>query len=386
MKNKEYDLIIIGCGVASCFFLEEYLKNNSEKRILIIEKAKDIGGLLTNEGKFNFDYCFGGKLGKFINPAEQDEYYQRLKVILNQVKSNDRGKLNFNDHNHSFKISEHEFTHLGRKNTLELKVYFKRQINKNKIEVKVNCKALGIGKQGKLITVQTKHGDYWTHKLIIATNNQDLIPAKFIQDKITLKYGARLEFPSKYFEKLLANNQEIKFQHQQLESYCFNKNGFIAPKTWNNFVYADGVNQYERKHQSNRTNFVMFISKTGPKTEIIQFLNTLSEKYSCKSKYHQLLIEDLLAQNHLSTLYCKELKKFIQTLSYETGINYEQLIKSNAYLFDFKIYNEELNLTNNLELFTNCYCIGDCSGYSNSLSYAGVMGLLLADIFNSDKQ
>ena len=45
MKNDvSYDLLIIGGGISACVFASQYLKNNSTKKVGLIEIGRGLGG------------------------------------------------------------------------------------------------------------------------------------------------------------------------------------------------------------------------------------------------------------------------------------------------------------------------------------------------------
>ena len=43
-KGFKYDLIIIGGGISACVFASKYLRNNTSKKIAIIEVGRGLGG------------------------------------------------------------------------------------------------------------------------------------------------------------------------------------------------------------------------------------------------------------------------------------------------------------------------------------------------------
>lgn len=380
MKLEKYDVVIIGYGVATCFFLEEYLKNHQQRSILIIEKGQRVGGLLYSEGKFNFDYSFGGDLSKFISSQEQTEYYQRVQAILKQGAINQHETLSFASVHQKLKISEHEIYHLGRKNSIALAENFAKQLTNPNVEVLFQTEVQSFSKKNELYEIKTNKQIFYGKKLIIATNNNQLIESKYWEEQITLKYGARFEFPTEYFKSLLNENLEIKFRHQALESYCFNRNGYVGNKQMGNYYYADGINQCERENSSDRTNFVMFQSVNSSLAIINRKLKHYSELYSQHPVQYQVKISELINDELLGGEYSQEIVSFIETLRIVLKRSKCELLEQSAYLFDYKIYNPRLKLNKNFELpLQECYCIGDCSGYSNSLSYAAVTGLILAD-------
>ena len=43
-SNLVYDLLIIGGGISACVFASKYLKNNTSKKIALIEIGRGLGG------------------------------------------------------------------------------------------------------------------------------------------------------------------------------------------------------------------------------------------------------------------------------------------------------------------------------------------------------
>ena len=44
ISDLTYDLVIIGGGISACVFASKYLKNNSTKKIALIEIGRGLGG------------------------------------------------------------------------------------------------------------------------------------------------------------------------------------------------------------------------------------------------------------------------------------------------------------------------------------------------------
>lgn len=382
-----YDYVIVGYGVATCFFVEQLLSSERGVRILVVEKGKNLGGLLKSECKFNFDTSFGGDFSAFINEKELFNCFDTIKQILDKVEPANIYRTRFEGVNiENIEISEHETYHLGHAKGAQLIEYFDHQ--RNHVDCIFDTEVIDYSFSKQSLELITRRGTllFKTQKLILAANSNKLVSRLELSPASQFQYGLRLETASALFDKLLKDNMEIKFTYDQLQSHCFNHHGYVCAKVIDGYYYPDGVNQRERSIGSDKTNFSLFLNTSKSQDEIKKFLSDYSSLYAESQELVKFKLKEVINNNLLGVEYSQQLLAFLPSFAELLTLAKEDILNWDGYLFDYKIKAPRLSL--NEQFMTSAqdvYAIGDITGYSSSLSYAAVNGILLADILTRNK-
>jgi menaquinone-9 beta-reductase len=163
---KEYDIVVIGSGIAGMSLLHNLYKNDYNKNILLVEKQsfprdKICGDLISNK-------CFSLLIEIFPNIK---------KSIFNKIKFFDENK----------RISNVDHYTCKRFN-LDYEIY--KHILKTNYKIKENCKTKIIKKEGEYFFIKVNDNIIKT-KFLVGADGSLSIVSKFLKLKNNLVYSLR---------------------------------------------------------------------------------------------------------------------------------------------------------------------------------------------------
>ncbi len=440
MKNREYDIIIVGCGVSACFLAYELISNNNKIDILIIEKGDKLNnrkclkndlalqvcqnckccnilfgfsGLGKSEGKYNYTTQFGGFLKDIVNKDKTKILFERVDSILTYFKKMDRELYNTYNEELSIKAKNcgakalfSKTHHLG--TSISFDVYNNiYDFLKDKVSIIFNTEVKYVEKKANF-SIHTEDNIYFSKKVVFATGTNSQSVKNLLVNTLSIDsslyrvdVGLRVETDVKTFENILKTIGEFKIENNNTYTYCMNPYGYVVEKDLNSHLCADGQNYLECGTKSPNINFSIFYPFIfNSEAELSSFLNNLRE--SCENSIVVQRLVDL-KNNKITSSKILKLNSIKPSLNAFNGnINdiFDKdfvngillMIEKIEKIFDIKINEETILYSYDLKKYSNkiqidktfqtpisdLYVIGDCSGYTNSLAQAAASGIYLA--------
>jgi uncharacterized FAD-dependent dehydrogenase len=316
MKNKRYDVIIVGAGPAGIFACLEIIEKAPKKKIALIDmgprlekrKASEVmsgfGGAGTySDGKLHYtpklsheratDIAGGeAKYQKILDKVESvfkeygvnSEFYPRNK---SEVK-----KFVTEAEKHNIELIVRRAQHVG---TDKLRGVIKKFqefllkksvkfIGKTRIEdiIIKNCKCVGV--------IDRRGNKYLSKKILLAPGR---ISTKWLQElanKHSIKYeygmvevGVRVEFPESILKEYADSLYEIVFKIRTntfddiVRTFCSCPNGYVAVEDYHGYVCVNGHS--DSKHESLNSNFafVCEVNLTKPVENTIAYAESIAK-------------------------------------------------------------------------------------------------------------
>jgi len=301
----EYDVIIVGAGVAGLFAAYE-LVEKSNLRVLVVDKGRDIderrcpmlktgkclkcptcnilygvggaGGL--SDGTLNLRPDIGGDLVELVNDEnyawqlvyEVDKIFLRFGAPREVYKGDEEEvkKLERKAAQVGIKFVPIIQRHIGSDNTPMVIGNIKRYLESRGVKFMLNTEVISFNK-GE-VTVKTKEGikTLKTRYIILAPGRGGAEWLHSMINKIGLKahhapidIGVRVEVPALIMEHITKINHDPKFHiytdtyDDFVRTFCTNPNGFVVKEVYDNLIGVNGHSM--RGVKSNNTNFAFLV-------------------------------------------------------------------------------------------------------------------------------
>ncbi len=420
-------IAVIGFGAAAIGFLYEL--KGSKHHIDVYEKAKDIHSSSVSgiraDGKIFVSADMGGDLsvGLELQQKVVDYYLSKVSCSADKIEqgsSFSNSKYFESFYAQGFNPVHAEFWHIG---TDELKTvvtniyeelnsfdninfHFNSQVEsvdildnpriclQNGEELEYDKIVVGVGRTG--------------HRLVksIIKNHPE-----FIMENTKVDLGVRFEIPNHIVDSLNKEMYEFKVQLRTASGYsvrtfCNNPSGFVVTEEYEDFMTVNGHAKLNEK--SSNTNFAILVthSFTEPFNDPIGYgsyiaklsnilaggdkviLQTFGDFARTKRTKHlgrviPTLPQDKYILGDLNLVFpgktCQALLEFIETLDKVVpGIAYKDNL---MYGTECKFYSNKVSNENSSKILF----MGDCSGWTRSITYATAHGFKLAEeIQNSE--
>lgn len=326
---KEYDIIIIGAGPAGIFTALEFIKDNRDASILIIDKGKEIkkricparttnncvrcnpcaitsgwsGAGAFSDGKLSLSHEVGGNITEYMTEHKAqslinyaDEIYKKFgaqKDIhgLNEKKIEE---IKYEASRHNIRLIPCPVRHLGTEKAFDVlggmynylmengNVTFMELtealdiIVENEVVRGITIKEKGKNEEsiiGKYIVVAPgRGGAQWlseqTRKLSIETINN------------AVDIGVRVEVPNSIMDHLTKDLYEAKLIYysdtfdNKVRTFCMNPGGVVSQENYEgDIALVNGHSYADDKLKTENTNFALLVSTnfTEPFTEPIKY-------------------------------------------------------------------------------------------------------------------
>lgn len=367
-----YDIIIVGAGVSGIFLAYTLLQSETNLKILMIEKGKQLidricpiesglsekcmnckacnkikgfGGMGRSEGKFNYTNDFGGNLGdKIGNKLTMDlmENVDKTLCLFGgdkvNIYSTENEELIKRSRGSKYDLLNTKVRHLGTKLSYEIlqKMYV---YLKDKVDIKCETDIISIDKTNNVFSLNSHQNVFLSKVVVLATGisggDKFLEYCKsfnIVPFRERLDLGVRVEMKGDQLEDILKDSFEFKLRYKGYEfeatTYCMNPKGKVIKKYQEGLVMADGQNQLETDSPSCNLNFSILVPRyflcynraRKYARAIIQSINRGKERIVIQR------FEDLLKNRETTNerLFSNSIKP---SLAYEGGNLYNEIPK-----------------------------------------------------------
>lgn len=413
-------IAVVGFGAGAIGFLHSL--KGSQHQIEVYEKAKDIHSSSVSgiraDGKIFVSADMGGDLSVNLDLQNEVVDYYLSKVSCSSDKIEKGSSFTNSNYFESFYAQgfnpiHAEFWHIGTdelKNVVtniyeELNSYdninfhFNSQVEEINLDQEPEI-TLSNGSKEKFDKIVVGVGRTG-HRLVksIINNHPELI-----MENTKVDLGVRFEIPNHIVENLNKEMYEFKVQLRTASGYsvrtfCNNPSGYVVTEKYEDFMTVNGHAKLNEK--SSNTNFAILVthSFTEPFNDPIGYgsyiaklsnilaggdkviLQTFGDFARTKRTKHLGRVKATLPENEyilgdLNLVFpgktCQALTEFITTLDKVVpGIAYSDNL---MYGTECKFYSNKVSNDYNSKILF----MGDCSGWTRSITYATAHGVMLA--------
>ncbi|MEG2645409.1 MAG: NAD(P)/FAD-dependent oxidoreductase [Clostridia bacterium] len=309
VNMKNFDVIIVGAGIAGICTAYELSKNNNLK-ICIFEQGKNIYDrrcptLRTNkqcinckecsimkgfggagnfsDGKYNFTTEFGGWLSEYISEEEVMELINyvdsiNVKFGATQERFSTKNAIEFKKKalGYDLHLLQADVKHLGTENNLQiLKNMYEYLLSKDNVTIICNTKVesfnvsdtnnysiyLECGEKLKckyLVVAPGRSGAEWF------SNQCKNLKIPLLNNQVDI--GVRVEVPAIVYKDITDNIYEAKLKYQTkkygdiVRTFCMNPNGYVVAENVDGLITVNGHSYSDPKMKSENTNFAILVS------------------------------------------------------------------------------------------------------------------------------
>lgn len=304
---KKYDVIIVGAGAGGLFTAYEFIKNNSELDVLVLEKGRELskrkcpidgnkikscigckpcnimngfgGAGSLSDGKYNITNNFGGELYQYVGENKAIELMEYVDEVLcdmggseAKLYSTASTDLKTKALKHDLHLLDAKVRHLGTDRNLEIlgRMY---EFIKGNIEMKFNSSVENIEKEGNEYIISTENEKYYSKNVILATGRSGSKWISKICDKLGIStlsnrvdIGVRVELPAAVFEHITEEVYESKIVYRtqkygdKVRTFCMNPHGEVVNENTNGIITVNGHSYANPDLHTENTNFALLVS------------------------------------------------------------------------------------------------------------------------------
>ena len=307
--KEHFDIVVVGCGEAGLYAAYELLQLCPDKKILILEKGRDIahrscpivegkvkecincptcaimngfgGAGAFSDGKFNFTTDFGGWLTDFMDGKEVMDLIEHVDSI--NVKfgatterfttaSREAMELAKKALQNDLHLLNASCKHLGTENNLRILTNIYNYL-KGKVEMKFNSEVAEINKNGSLNVVM-KNGEEYSGDYLIAApgrSGAEWFAGQCQNMGIGLSnnqvdIGVRVELPAIIFQHITDVVYESKLVYRtkrygdKVRTFCMNPYGYVVTENVDGIQTVNGHSYSDDNLRSENTNFALLVS------------------------------------------------------------------------------------------------------------------------------
>jgi uncharacterized FAD-dependent dehydrogenase len=307
----DYDVIIIGGGLAGIFAGYELASKSKNIKIALLEQGNNIsrrscpiidkksdscinckscgimrgfgGAGAYSDGKFNFTTEFGGWLSDYLPNHEvmkMIEYVDAINVEFGateevfstftpEADEIRKKALGFDLH-----LLDARCKHLGTERNKEILIKQSKWLNEN-IDLKCNTEVTSIEpiKGGEGYRVVARKSEFTCKYLIVAPGRSGAewfaeqckkLKLDLINNQVDI--GVRVEVPAAVFRDITDAVYEAKLQYRTkqykdlVRTFCMNPYGYVVTENTDGIITVNGHSYTDPKLQSKNTNFALLVS------------------------------------------------------------------------------------------------------------------------------
>ncbi|SHH93487.1 NAD(P)/FAD-dependent oxidoreductase [Clostridium grantii] len=343
----KYDVVIVGAGPSGIFTALELVRQNADKKVLIIEKGRRIdkrhcpkdktkacvnckpychittgfsGAGAFSDGKLSLSYEVGGDLPKLIKAeVAQDLINYTDKIYLEfgadtkiegignteEIKEIRRKAIEA-----SLKLLDCPIRHLGTEKAHEIYLKIQNHLIEAGVEIKFDTMAKDLiiedGKASGVDIIDLKNQSeekVFGHTIVVSTGRKgaDWLKEMCIKHDIshvagTVDIGVRVEVRNEVMEKVndvLYESKLIGYPEpfgDKVRTFCQNPGGFVSQENYDNDLAIVNGHSYKNK-KSNNTNLAILSSHnfSEPFNEPIEYGKKVSELVNMLGSKHILV-------------------------------------------------------------------------------------------------
>lgn len=304
-----YDVIIVGAGPGGIYAAYELIKNNSNLKIVILEKGKSLkqrkcpidgdkirscvnckacsimsgfgGAGAFSDGKYNITNDFGGTLHEHIG---KDMAISLMKYVDDiNMKFGGEGTKLYSTADTSFKkvclqnklqLLDASVRHLGTDINYVVLENLYDELSKN-VEINFNEGVNDIKIEDGIYNVITDKKTYTSKKCIVSAGRSG---SKWISElcnnlKIEtnsnrVDIGVRVEIPAAVFSHITDELYESKIVYRtekyedNVRTFCMNPRGIVVSENTNGIITVNGHSYEGENLKTDNTNFALLVAKT----------------------------------------------------------------------------------------------------------------------------
>ncbi len=318
MSNKIYDVIIIGAGPAGIFTALELTKTNSNLKLLILDKGRQIlkrvcparkdsicrkcspcsivngwaGAGAFSDGKLSLGTDVGGNVKDYIGEQKTaelikyaDDIYLKFGAQKTVYGQDDKriDEITYEASKHDIQLVPCPVRHLGTEKAFDvLGAMYDHLVNHTKTEfieltsvTEILCekdKVVGVTIKTKKDEEQKVFSDY----VVVApgregaewlTGQARKLGIKTVNNAVDI--GVRVEVPNSIMDHLTKDLYEAKFVYysdtfdNKVRTFCMNPGGVVSEEHYDgNIAIVNGHSYSDDKLKTRNTNFAMLVSTT----------------------------------------------------------------------------------------------------------------------------
>lgn len=308
--NRNYDVIILGCGEAGVFASYELAKKETGLRILVLDQGQNIyhrscpivsgktknclscpvchtmcgfgGAGAFSDGKYNFTTAFGGWLPDFL-PEEEVmsliHYVDQINVAhgattkLFSTETAEAKKLQRQALQYDLHLLQAQVKHLGTENNLQILRSIYEHL-KDKVEFRFQTAVTAIQKEKNLYVLETADSHRFFGTCLIAAPGRSgaewfaeqcrALGLSLLNNQIDI--GVRVELPAIVFQHITDVVYESKLIYRtqqygdQVRTFCMNPYGHVVAENVEGILTVNGHSYSDPSLQSQNTNFALLVS------------------------------------------------------------------------------------------------------------------------------
>jgi uncharacterized FAD-dependent dehydrogenase len=302
-----YDIIIVGAGASGIFTAYELTKENTNIKVLMIEKGNSLdkrkcpidgekikscihckvcnimngygGAGSLSDGKYNITNNFGGELYKYVGESQAlklmcyvDEVLCKMGGADAKLYSTANSELKSRALQYDLHLQDAQVRHLGTdRNLIILGNMF--DYLKDKLDILFNTDVSEVDKVDNEFIINTNKGSFTCRDLVIATGRSGSKWVSKVCRSLGVKtesnrvdIGVRVELPATVFEHITKEVYESKIVYRTkkyadfVRTFCMNPHGEVVNENTNGIVTVNGHSYSNPELHTDNTNFALLVS------------------------------------------------------------------------------------------------------------------------------